>query len=167
MQRVLARQEAQAEEARRAEEAAREAEQEAAAAERLAEAATERAEAAEERATWIPGWAIFGVGAAAAIAGAVTGGMALQTEADLEGRCVEGPDGWTCPPGAQADADRGATLAMATDGLLIGGAAVAVTGLVLALVIDGAPDDSTEDASPTVSVACDPSGCIATLGGQF
>jgi hypothetical protein len=94
------------------------------------------------------GWAIFGVGAPLLVAGAVTGGLALELQSSLRERC---PDD-VClesQAGAEAEDDIGRfeTLRVASIATLIAGGALGTAGLVMALA---APDGTTEVAlSPT------------------
>ncbi|MGE0784865.1 MAG: tol-pal system YbgF family protein [Sandaracinaceae bacterium] len=104
--------------------------------------------------TWTPGWIVLGVGAAAVIAGAITGGLALGERSRLDEMC----DGArACDPGFEGTRDSAALLAGLTDGLLIGGGVIAAVGLVLALVITEDGGDEGQGAS----LACDPTGCMA------
>jgi hypothetical protein len=90
----------------------------------------------------VPGVVVLSIGGAAAIAGAVLGGLALAGYGTLE-RCRESTSGMAvCAPDAdiedpQGKLDRANTFADASTGLLIGGGVVAVTGLVLMLVLPG------------------------------
>jgi hypothetical protein len=90
----------------------------------------------------VPGVVVLSIGGAAAIAGAVLGGLALAGYGTLE-RCRESASGMAvCPPDfdvndPQGKLDRANTFADASTGLLIGGGVVAVTGLVLMLVLPG------------------------------
>jgi len=84
------------------------------------------------------GWITLGVGAAALIGGAVTGGMALSKNAELEDSC----DGTSC--GALVDPEleeKRDNLALATDILLPAGGVIAGAGLIL-LIVDAAKGKS-------------------------
>ncbi len=109
------------------------------------------------------GWALFSAGAVAAIAGAVTGGVALSKGKDLEEAC---PD-YQCT-GTNEDrsihqsAER---LAVATNVLLPVGGVLALTGIIL-VVVDkkkGAKGEHVIDVAPTVSAT----GAGVTVGGRF
>jgi len=115
---------------------------------------------ATERQLWMPGFGIAAAGGALLVGSLVTGVLALTTESDLESRCSEGADGtWACPEGAQADADRGRTLALLSDVFLGVGAAAAAAGVVLAFVLaDDVPADRAR-----ASVACLPGSCFGSL----
>lgn len=130
-------------------------------AQRAAEEAAARRQAEAEPEVWP--WVILGVGGAAAIAGAVVGGlalsdaMALRADCDQDGRCVPS----TNLVARRSDATN---LAVASDLLLFGGGAVAVTGLILGLVFG--LGGSAEEA-PAASAFCTSDGCHATLRGTF
>ncbi len=136
---------------RRAEEEARRAEQEA--------RARREAEAAPEAWPWV----VFGVGAAATIAGAVVGGVALGDASALRSEC---DDMGQCLPQTNFEErrDNAQTLALVGDVLLFGGGAVALTGLILGLVfgLGGGGDDA-----PQAVAACTADGCVGTIGGSF
>lgn len=138
------------------------------------ERAREEALAAEQRArererqtpprgpeTWP--WIVLGVGAAVVIAGAITGGIALGEADRLAADCP----GTVCGPeidfdGRNANID---TLGIAADVLLFGGAAIAVTGLILGLALG--IGESAPESQPEVSAACGPAGCAASLRTRF
>lgn len=130
-------------------------------------------------------WAILGVGGAAAIAGAVLGGLALSERGALDTSCPNR----LCPAGFGL-AGREATIssfALASDVLVIGGSVIAVTGLILGVTIGLDRDElirrtveagSEEDsggatpppaAGPTASASgfCTQDGCMAVVGGTF
>lgn len=100
---------------------------------------------------------IASVGAAAIIAGAVVGGIALSDGDAATADCMNG----VCPAESEARFDDVATLAGVADGLLFGGLAVAATGVVLMFVLA----DSGDDAS--ASAFCTPEGCAASVQGRF
>lgn len=106
---------------------------------------------------WGPGWGILALGSAAVVAGVVTGVMAGALDDELVSECG---DGAICPEERRDDVARGKALALATDGLLFGGAAVALTGLILALVVE-------DDAPVRPAVACSSRGCGVHVGGDF
>jgi hypothetical protein len=83
------------------------------------------------RAVW--GWTAVGVGAAAVIAGAVTGSLALSKNSDIKDNCTGG----NCLPAWHDEVDKRDRLALATDVLLPTGAAVAVVGVLLLTVFKG------------------------------
>lgn len=103
------------------------------------------------------GFALIGVGAAVAIVGAITGGMALSISDGLAADCAGG----VCPESRRGDLDTGPALALATDILLPLGVVTAAVGVVLALTVT----ESSE--SPRAAVACDGRGCVAAVGGTF
>ncbi|MFO0682701.1 MAG: tetratricopeptide repeat protein [Sandaracinus sp.] len=105
------------------------------------------------------GFAVLGVGAAALVASAVTGGLALSTYGSLEQRC--GAD-HLCPPGYESDRDAGLALSTATDVLWGVGGAALVTGLVLVFVLQ----DPVAEA-PAASASCGPTGCGVSFRLHF
>lgn len=130
-----------------------------------AEAAAERA-AAEEAAANRPrsphwsGYAVVGVGAAALIAGSVTGFLTMQTAGDLDEQC---PGGF-CPESARADLDSARTFATTTDVLLIGGGVAAAAGVLMLLLLDESPDETSDISA---SAGCAQSGCSASFSVRF
>jgi len=102
---------------------------------------------------------VLGIGGAAVLAGLITGGVALAEGDDLRARC----GGSVCPDSDQGRIDNVTALSNATDALLFGGAAVAVVGLVLTLVLR--EGDSAE--GPRAAFSCSARGCAASVGGSF
>ncbi len=113
--------------------------------------------------TWMPGWIIAAGGGALALAGVVTGVMALGRQSDLEERCVMDGDRYLCDDAALADADGGKTLALTTDILLVTGGVALAAGVITALLLG---DDGDED-DPDVTVAADRHGAHLSLRGTF
>lgn len=109
--------------------------------------------------TWTPGWILVGVGAAAVAGGIVTGILALGEQAALADLC---DDARLCDPGFEGTRDSAALLAGLTDGLLIGGAVIAVTGVILALVVP-----SGEDPPARASLMCTGDGCFGAATLRF
>ena len=87
------------------------------------------------------GWILVGMGGALLVGAAVTGTLALQKDGELDG--LQSESG-----GNEADfdatQDEGRTLALTTDGLLLGGAASVITGGVL--LFTGGHDESSARA---------------------
>lgn len=108
-------------------------------------------------------WVVGGVGVAAIVAGAITGGMALGLESDLEGACP----GNVCPADRADDVDRLSTLATTTDVLLIGGAALVATGVVLYFVLPRDGDEGGEAVALRPTGGCGPHGCLVGVRGSF
>ncbi len=79
---------------------------------------------------WVPGLIIAGGGALVAIAGAVTGGLALSAAG-------------SAPNATGSEADDARTLALVTDILIPTGAAIAVAGLILTFLIQDGGDSGT------------------------
>jgi len=98
------------------------------------------------------GWTAVGVGAAALVAGAVTGGLALASNSDIKDNCTDG----NCLPAWHDEVDKRDRLALATDVLLPAGAVVAVVGVLLLTVFKG---------EETAAVAVSRDGVM--LGGRF
>lgn len=99
------------------------------------------------------GIAIGSVGAAAMIAGAIVGALALAQEGEARADC----EGTRCTPDAHAALGEAGLLANAADGLLWGGLAVLATGAVLTFVL----------AETETSAACTSEGCAAFVRGAF
>jgi hypothetical protein len=97
------------------------------------------------------GWAVLGVGAAAVVAGSITGGMTMAKAGDLDESC---PDK-LCSDSERDIHESAGKLATATNVLLPVGAALAVTGLMM--VIFGG-DDEERDPTP---------GSSSTRGGEM
>ncbi len=110
--------------------------------------------------TWTPGWIILGGGAALVVAGVLTSVLALDAQTQLTEQFGCRPDG-ACAPGFEDTRDSGALFAGLTDGFLFGGGAIAVVGVVLALVLA----DGDEDARATLT--CGAEGCAAGVRGRF
>lgn len=97
-------------------------------------------------------WVAMGAGAAAVVASGVTGTLALLDEAQLADECADD----LCPSRSlRSRQERAQDLAVATDVLLVSGAALALTGLALYLWL---PDEQPP-ATGTAEVACRVSGC--------
>ena len=97
-------------------------------------------------ALWTGGWVVFGAGAALALAGTVTGGMALSMGSDLEGKC---PDG-VCPPEYHDDNNKMKNLALSSD-ILLGVGLVGVAAGAVCLILDWKLEAKTEK-KPSVAV---------------
>jgi hypothetical protein len=93
---------------------------------------------------------LIGVGGAALIAAAITGGLALATQGDLQSAC--GAD-MRCPEGSLGGVSDLQALAISTDVLTPVGAAIAITGLVLTLVLH-----EGQAEAPPVAAWVSPSG---------
>lgn len=107
------------------------------------------------------GWGVLGAGAAVVIAGAIAGGIALSEYSALEARC--GAER-LCPPGFESARDSGAALALTADVLLVGGAIIAASGLVLLFTVT-----ETDTPPPPVSgtAFCTTDGCAAAIVGRM
>jgi len=103
---------------------------------------------------------VLGAGIAVLGVGGVFGALALVNEGRLTDMC----GGDIC---LDTDEHRSLhsemlTFANVSDGLLIGGGLVAITGLVLLFALD---PETSEDVAPQAS--CGPTGCWAGVGGSF
>ena len=137
---------------------------------RAAEEARGRREAEAAPEAWP--WVVFGVGAAAAIAGAVLAGLAYSDATTLRGECDAAE---LCLPQTNFAERRDdiRTFALVGDVLLFGGGGVALAGLILGLVfgLGGSSDDGESEGgetdTPEVSATCTGVGCYGTIGGTF
>ena len=108
-------------------------------------------------------WVLVGTGGALLVGGLVAGGISRGAFSDLQELCP----GSVCPAGSdwEATRDRGQRSARMGDSLVIVGLATAATGVVLHFVMK--PDDDDEVARVNGGVACDGTGCMASVGGTF
>jgi hypothetical protein len=110
---------------------------------------------------WTAGWVAVGIGAATAIVGAITGGMALAKQADLEKAC---PDR-SCTSAKDLDLrDSADALGLATDVLLPAGAVLAAAGAVL-LIVDA--KKGGERAAVAVMPQIGGTGAGLSMEGRF
>lgn len=100
---------------------------------------------------------LLGVGGAVLLAGGVLFAVTVVENESLVAMC----DGGVCPTASRGAAEDVQTLAIATDALVIGGALIAATGLVLTFVLQ---ESGTETAA---AAACTRDGCVAFVGGSF
>ena len=107
----------------------------------------------ESMSPWGP--VVLSVGGAALVAAAIVGGVALSENGQFRTACT---DLSACPPSTRPQYDHMRLLAGTTDALLIGGAATAVVGLILTLVLR-----DVEQLPATV--ACGMNGC--QIQGRF
>jgi len=103
-------------------------------------------------------WVALGVGGAAAVGAAVTGGLALRAMSDLEDACP----GSNCPASKQSDIDRGRNLALTADVLMGVAAAGIVTGVVLFFV-----EPKRGEREVVLAPAASPNGAGLSLSGRF
>ena len=113
-------------------------------------------EAAPPKRVWT--WVAGGVGAAAGIAAAVTGGIASSRSSDLEKNCTDGE----CPPGEWDTLDSTRNLATTTN-VLIGVAAAGVAAGVALFFLE--PRLGQEE--PIVTPLVTEEGASITLTGRF
>jgi hypothetical protein len=99
------------------------------------------------------GWVAVAVGGASLAAGAVTGYLAIDRNRSLQGHC----DGSQCDQAGVDAADQGRAFAAASTITTIGGAAVALAGLLLVVLTPdpkaGAPAAQAMGRAPTLSFA--------------
>ncbi|MDQ3036955.1 MAG: hypothetical protein M3Y87_31470, partial [Myxococcota bacterium] len=115
----------------------------------------------------IPGetwpWIVTGIGGAMLVGGAITGGVAMAERGSLDSQCPL----QLCPSGFDLASRRSTieSLAITTDVLLIGGAVVATTGVILALVLG--PRSEAIEEEPPVAAGCTSTGCFGMVRGEF
>ncbi|MCB9592519.1 MAG: hypothetical protein H6719_07285 [Sandaracinaceae bacterium] len=114
---------------------------------------------AEERSVDPAPWILVGTGGLLVVGAVVTGLLALGERSTLDELCAA-PD--RCPEGFEDPRSRGEALAITTDVLWIGGAAVLASGVLWAIV-----DATSNDSSPRAGLACDGNGCVASLRGEL
>ena len=122
---------------------------------------------------WWP-WLVVGAGVIATGTGVTLGALATRDASSLRDQCVTDPKdegarapltvGSACAPSLDLEKRRDAiqTQALVGDVLWIGGAALTLTGLVLAVVL---PDQRPDE--PPLTAACVPGSCHATLHLSF
>lgn len=98
---------------------------------------------------------VMGSGGALLLASAITGIVLAVENESLLSSC----EGGVCPTSARERAEGVQGIAIATDVLWIGGAAVAATGLVLTLLLR----DEVGEEAPPVTAGCGPAGCSVQL----
>jgi hypothetical protein len=123
--------------------------------------APEDGTAARNRKIRTAGWVAVGVGAAALVGGAITGGLALKADNSIQDACPGG----VCLPGKRGEIDRRDALALTTDILIGAGAAIAVTGAVLLIVFR--EKESGDDAAVAISPVIGADGVGATAAWRF
>lgn len=134
-----------------------------------------RAPPPEPTRPWWP-WLVVGAGVVATATGLTLGGLASSDATGLRAQCVADPrtdgasapltTGTSCAPEIEVEDRRDAiqTQAMVGDVLWIGGAALALTGLVLAIVL---PPSEREPERVPLRAACGPGTCQAALHLRF
>jgi hypothetical protein len=122
----------------------------------------------EVRSEWLRGdgpspWIAVGLGGAALVAGAVTGGLVLDAYATTQDECDDTTR--TCSPAGLEAQERGQTLGPATTGLFVGGGLFVGAGL-LWMLFD--PSDAAAESTALVVVpALGPDLAALTLRGSF
>ncbi len=108
------------------------------------------------------GWIGVGVGAAVAIGGAITGGMAMSKSNDLADKC---PDKNNCPDEHKNLPGEADNLALTTNILLPVGAVVAATGVVL--IIIGRNSGDSEEPKVSLLPITGPNHAGFAVQGEF
>lgn len=111
------------------------------------------------------GWIALSIGAAALIAGGVTGSVALAINADLEDKC----SGDQCPPSQHDRLDRRNALATSSTALIASGFAMAMVGLLVltAFAPDEEEDTAAEGSSATLLPLAGPHLAGAAVEWRF
>jgi len=104
-------------------------------------------------------WVAFGIGGAAGVGAAITGGLTMSKRSDAIDQC----DGKSCPSSLSDDFDQIETLSITTD-VLIGVAAAGVAAGILLFFVE---PDSAEEESVAVSAAVTADGAGVFVGGRF
>lgn len=106
---------------------------------------------------------VGGIGAALLGVAAVTGVVALNRAGAIDDACP----GQTCPASFPLDDKRrdARTMVIATDALLVAGAALVTTGVILYFV--GRKKRERNPNTPTMGAACAPTGCAAEMRLAF
>jgi tetratricopeptide (TPR) repeat protein len=115
------------------------------------------------------GLVVGGVGVGAVVAGLVVGGLAAGERPDEATACRAGEGGSLCLAGERDAIEGSSSKALVADILWIGGAALAATGVVLAVIgasSDGTPAPATE-ARAILAPSLGPGGGGATLRGSW
>jgi tetratricopeptide (TPR) repeat protein len=124
---------------------------------------------------WWP-WLVVGAGVVAAATGVTLGGLAASDAGGLRAQCVADPRtdgssaplsmGRACAPSVHVERQRDAiqSHALAGDALWIGGAALTVAGLLLAIVL---PGEERKPNSAPLQAACTARSCQAALNLRF
>lgn len=104
---------------------------------------------------------VLGVGAAALISGVIVGAVSLVRDGDLRSMCPNG----NCPEASRELYSEVMTLSNVADGLMISGAVVAVTGLLVTLLLEEGEDEP--ERSTQVEAGCQLHGCSVALRRVF
>lgn len=97
------------------------------------------------------GWVAVGLGGAGLIAGAVTGGLALDRQSALDEGCTDGD----CPPALHEDVDAFETFRTVSAATLIAGGVLALGGLTLVLTAPSAEPDGASAAAAALTIGAD------------
>lgn len=105
------------------------------------------------------GWAVAGVGAAAMVLGAITGGLAMGDRSSLDESCVDG----RCPPGLSDDVDSYNTMRIVSAVGLWGGLGLAAAGVIVVLTAPSNDGSGPEQAQLTPWVGMGSAGLRGTF----
>ena len=119
--------------------------------------AAEDGKAIRDRKVRTAGWIAVGVGAAALVGGAITGGLALSADKSIQDACPGG----VCTSEKRGEVDRRDALALTTDILIPAGAAIAVTGAVLLIVFRDKERADGDAVAFSPIVTADGAGAVA------
>jgi hypothetical protein len=131
-------------------------------------------QAEERKSPKVLPWALTVGGGLMLLGSSVTGLMAWSLTRDLEKQCPND----VCPPGSgfESDRDQARTFARITDGLLIGGGVIALSGVTWLLLSNGSNGSAAGvkgQGQPPRSVAtrptfvCNGTGCLGGFEGRF
>jgi hypothetical protein len=112
------------------------------------------------------GWIGVGLGAAVAIGGVITGGMAMGKNNDLANKC---PDRENCSDEYEDYPEQADSLALVTDILIPTGAVLLATGVVLLIVgaKRGSSDEEDERADISLAPLAGPGNAGFAIRGRF
>ena len=106
-------------------------------------------------------WVAFGVGGAAAIGAAITGGIYISKSNDVKDQC----SGSNCPSSVGDDLDSAKTLGNATTALIAVAGVGLAAGIVLYFVEPKWSDESAVEVAPVAAPTAD--GAVLALVGRF
>ncbi|NUP13502.1 MAG: hypothetical protein HOW73_46280 [Polyangiaceae bacterium] len=128
---------------------------------------SEKTETKMERPLGIAPWIILGSGGAIAVAGAVLVGVGVTQASDAADKCEDPENRTGCPTTAAEDGEAGETMSQVGQGLLYGGAGVAVLGIILQFAVNGERPVSQEAAGITVLPVATPDYAGLFVVGRF
>jgi len=124
----------------------------------ITEDGVDSADEPEPRRVWT--WVVGGVGLAAAVGAAITGGLTMSKAKSIKADC----DGNVCPTASESDADSAKALGNATNALIAVAAVGVAAGVVLFFVEpEWSKDESAVEVAP-VAAATPDGGALAIVG---